>query len=409
MAKFYLPQIKKQLVPVLMILMALPAFSQWTAQNSGVNSDLKGVCCISENAVVVVGANGTILKTTDGGMNWNQKTPVNSSDLQKVQFANGLAGFAIGASGTLLKTTDAGETWTAMDTGETADFYGLSVLDETTFYISGDNGTIKKSADGGSTFTALQAGLTESVDSVQFLNAYMGYAESGGILYKTADGGSSWTQVANPGIDSFFFLDENTGFLNAAGSGFFKTSDGGTTLESLGSSALFFTRLFSLNEHAVWGVENIETLCGCATHCVVKGEMTNTNYEDVKNCGLGGGDGIAFSDIHFANDTTGFIVGTGGAIYKNSTGVMLGQTSLTKDSVAVYPNPASANLTVSVPDQSGAAFSIEITDVSGKRIFSGDYHHRQTATINVQSFSKGMYLLTVTGSGAKHMEKIVVN
>jgi len=34
---------------------------------------LKDVCCITEDFVVIVGNEGNILKTLDGGINWQQK------------------------------------------------------------------------------------------------------------------------------------------------------------------------------------------------------------------------------------------------------------------------------------------------------------------------------------------------
>ncbi len=51
----------------LFLWFVIPIQAQWTQQNSGTTENLNDVYCISADTVVVVGNNGIILRTTDGG------------------------------------------------------------------------------------------------------------------------------------------------------------------------------------------------------------------------------------------------------------------------------------------------------------------------------------------------------
>jgi hypothetical protein len=59
-----------------------------------------------------------------------------------VQFANPTHGWAVGANGTILLTTDGGATWQKRDSGVTAVLYGMHFADPTHGWAVGANGTI---------------------------------------------------------------------------------------------------------------------------------------------------------------------------------------------------------------------------------------------------------------------------
>ena len=56
----------------------------------------------------VVGWNGTILVTTDGGTNWTSEVSGTSHCLNSVFFTDALTGYDVGDSGIILKTTNGG-------------------------------------------------------------------------------------------------------------------------------------------------------------------------------------------------------------------------------------------------------------------------------------------------------------
>lgn len=75
-------------------------------------------------------------------------------------------------------------------------------------------------------------------DDIYFVNADTGWAVNGdGKIYKTADGGNSWTLQFNVGhyFRSVEFLNADTGFAGTLDHSFFKTIDGGNTWIDIGS------------------------------------------------------------------------------------------------------------------------------------------------------------------------------
>jgi photosystem II stability/assembly factor-like uncharacterized protein len=90
---------------------------EWQPQQSGVSARLRGVSAVSDRAAWVSGANGTILRTTDGGVTW-QRRPVagaESLDFRDVDAISEVVAYALsigpGGASRIYKTTDGGDRW----------------------------------------------------------------------------------------------------------------------------------------------------------------------------------------------------------------------------------------------------------------------------------------------------------
>ena len=73
--------------------------------------------------------------------------------------------------------------------------------------------------------------------------------------------------------------------------------------------------------------------------------------------------------------------------------------------IKVYPNPTSEMLYVSHPELN--SFSIQITDLNGKQIYSGNIDKDQP--LNVSNYTQGIYLVTISNKEAnkKNTYKII--
>ena len=101
----------------------------WFQQTSGTTDSLTGVSFIDANNGWVVGFNGTILKTTDGGANWiSQESGIND-DLYRVSFTDANNGTAVGDSGIILSTINGGVNWVSQLSGTTNELLGVSFTD----------------------------------------------------------------------------------------------------------------------------------------------------------------------------------------------------------------------------------------------------------------------------------------
>jgi photosystem II stability/assembly factor-like uncharacterized protein len=100
---------------------------QWVWQNPlPQGNTLQDFSFIDTNNGFAVGAIGTILRTTDGGNNWNILASGTNDDLYSVAFTDSNTGTAVGNFGAILRTTDAGNHWTIQRDGMADVLFGVS-------------------------------------------------------------------------------------------------------------------------------------------------------------------------------------------------------------------------------------------------------------------------------------------
>ena len=108
---------------------------QWVWQNPlPQGNTLQDFSFVDTNNGFAVGARGTILKTTDGGNNWELITGETEDDLYGVSFINPNIGTVVGNFGAILRTTDAGSHWAIQRDGMSDVLFGVSFTDANTWY-----------------------------------------------------------------------------------------------------------------------------------------------------------------------------------------------------------------------------------------------------------------------------------
>ncbi|MGH9768975.1 MAG: YCF48-related protein [Blastocatellia bacterium] len=107
----------------------------------------------------VVGNNGTILKTTNGGDAWTAQTSGTAANLRDVYFVDANHGWAVGDSGVILTTSDGGATWSPEQSGVAANLRGVFFANANTGFAVGDGGVILKRgvASGPTAVTSVSA------------------------------------------------------------------------------------------------------------------------------------------------------------------------------------------------------------------------------------------------------------
>ena len=121
---------------VLILLFAGSASAQWTVEYKQDKIDhFYGIVFPSASVGYIVGASGSIMKTTDGGSTWvDQVSPVPDSFFD-VFFKSETEGWAVGAGGAIVYTTDGGANWIEHSQSKV-----LSTTDINTIYFVGNNG-----------------------------------------------------------------------------------------------------------------------------------------------------------------------------------------------------------------------------------------------------------------------------
>ena len=175
--------------------------------------------------------------------------------IQELQFVDATHGFAVqdttGTTDALLSTAD-GKTW--MPSGTVPEHrYALWFTGPTTGFVADPNKRVLKTVDGGKKWQpvfdcrikAEIGGLTREADcyvyGLHFPTATTGFAlggplpeDAGNVLARTDDGGTTWNAwVILPGVSaqesSLRFLDANNGVLRGKDGRLYRTADGGKT------------------------------------------------------------------------------------------------------------------------------------------------------------------------------------
>ena len=94
----------------------------------------------------MVGLDGEILATQDGGAHWVKQPTSVANPLYGVSFTDKSHGLAVGATdtvaGIVLRTSDGGATWTWEDSRHSGDLDGVSFLDARHAWAVGLRGAI---------------------------------------------------------------------------------------------------------------------------------------------------------------------------------------------------------------------------------------------------------------------------
>lgn len=126
------------------------AQSGWFWQNPlPQGNNLYDLHMFKTNTLVLVGDAGTIMKSTNGGTNWDFQTSGTTFHLNYVYFANSTDGWIAGDYGTLLKTTDGGTNWNTLLNPTGNHLYFVHFIDMSTGWAIGNSGIIIKTTNGG--------------------------------------------------------------------------------------------------------------------------------------------------------------------------------------------------------------------------------------------------------------------
>jgi len=146
---------KNSIVTLLLLFLIIGSvFGQnsWKWQNPlPQGNDLLDVFVFDQNNAIAVGAKGSILKTNDGGNNWNFQSNAGGTAniLQSVYFYNEMLGWAVGTNGSIIKTSDGGANWVSQTSSATSELEAVFFVDADTGWAVGWSGMILKTTDGG--------------------------------------------------------------------------------------------------------------------------------------------------------------------------------------------------------------------------------------------------------------------
>jgi photosystem II stability/assembly factor-like uncharacterized protein len=295
------------------------AGASWTVAQpgQGVGFLTWDICFVNESTGFIAGQGGIVMRTDDGGATWRNLNNGNGDELNSIRFGhNGLMltssrmyinrsidggnfwqtnrvknlglvfghdedirdmdfdpisgfGVAAGFGGTIFRTLDFGVTWQSVGypaISEGVYFYSVKVVDSQTAYAGAQDfdfshtKSLYKTTDGGQTWTMILPTGLRFID-IDFVDPQHGMMLNlGKNVYRTSDGGQTWQTGTLPlDVTSNIALDmvsQNVAY-ECGWDGFIaKTTNGGATWSLLptGTSTAKFMDIQAVSEAEVWAL-----------------------------------------------------------------------------------------------------------------------------------------------------------
>lgn len=256
---------------VLLVAIAVAAQAaspKWEAQASGVTTRLRGISAVSARVAWASGANGTLLRTADGGKTWTKlATPAGAEklDFRDIDAVSDSVAYALsigsGETSRIYKTRDSGATWDLQfankDPKVFLDAMAFSDANHGVAFSDSVDGqfVILTTANGGTSWDRVpvdrlppalegEGAFAASGTNVAVLGTSIWIGTTKSRVLRSTDGGKSWSVVQTPiaigeatGIFSIAFKDAKNGVVvggdytkeSQAGDNAAFTTDGGVT------------------------------------------------------------------------------------------------------------------------------------------------------------------------------------
>jgi photosystem II stability/assembly factor-like uncharacterized protein len=299
----------------------------WELFDSGVTQDINSIFFICLNRGTMVGDEGVILRTGDGGATWAIQDSGVTENLYDVFYFGYSITVAFGASGTILYTNNSGMNWTIIQTGMMGTYYGGQMMTDTVGVAVGVNAIFQpfftKTNDGWQTWESTSFYIEHDevsyegwLSDVYFMNESVGFATAvvdapaGGAIVRTTDGGNNWETVYFSDTELFDidFTYEGIGYAVGSQGVILQTLDGGDTWNNVESGVN--DTLQSID----FSTETKGTAVGN------NGVIIRTENEGASWTQQTSGTTLNLLGVQFISDRIGFIVGENGLLLRTTTG-----------------------------------------------------------------------------------------
>ncbi|MBE2218058.1 MAG: T9SS type A sorting domain-containing protein [Ignavibacteria bacterium] len=399
----------KKITLILIMMICAGTYSDWELTTSATSNDLLHVLFVNSNTGYACGDIGTIIRTTNGGINWTALVSGTNEVLTSmaVNPANINVVYAAGFSGVLLKTTNAGNNWVLQTAG--GSYNAIVFKDANTGVAAGLGGIMYRTTNGGNNWVSLDPGIGSVTISTLYIGGgvLFGGCASGKII-KSTNNGLNWTNYQTPSSFSFYsiyFPNDVTGYAVDNTGKVFKSSNSGVNWSQI---SVHSGTKFTITRN---GIDLF--MCG------VQGKILKSTNNGVNWITQNTGTSIDFYAMQFVNAYVGFAVGEGGAIYRTSNGgEPIGINTVSSEVPADfslsqnYPNPfnPATNLEFSVP---AAEFvNITVYDALGKQVSIVVNEHLQAgkykADFDGSNLNSGIYFYTLKAGPFTETKKMIL-
>lgn len=294
----------------------------WLPQESNTSQNLNAVTSVNGKTAWIAGDGGTLLATIDGGKTWNKQTTNTSATINSVFFANATTGWFVANGGIIKKTTDGGSTWVSQNSTTSYNLYSVLFAegtDQIGWATGGNdmgNSVILKTTNGGTNWNPQTSPVGGKVSSLTMMNKDYLWAQAGGTVIWTANGGANWFSVSGNGLGwgivSVRAANWNSIWAIGQNSGVYHSTDAGNNWTFTGTNGCGFPTgsLTSANLENAW----VAGSCGQILRTLDGGQTWDNQLipNDYNN--------TTFRAIYFTNPNSGWAVGDNGTILATYNG-----------------------------------------------------------------------------------------
>lgn len=159
---------------------------------------LNDICFVDAQTGWIVGEEGNVFHTSDGGATWKKQTSGVGDDLFSVYFKDSREGWITGLNGLLLHTVDSGTTWTKQECPGAESLFGIVVSGDRGYAV-GNAASMIATSDGGKSWQNFDpAGITlySWFRRVAALNGKFVVVGGLGTVLMTDTTGQNWLQIS---------------------------------------------------------------------------------------------------------------------------------------------------------------------------------------------------------------------
>jgi photosystem II stability/assembly factor-like uncharacterized protein len=386
----------------------------WTFADTGVNISANWITFTDFNNGVVVGQDGLILKTTNGGTTWDHvANGLTFDSFYGVEMVEGGRIWMVGDLGALLHSSNGGANWVQQTTNTTNSLMSASFVDQNNGWTVGDLGLLIRTTNGGATWAQLPTGVQEILFGVKFKSLTTGWIVGDyGIIRRTNDGGTTWSpQTSNTSATLFSvdFLDYNIGFCAGSNGTILKTTNGGGTWIVLptGTQRTLYV-VGGATLASLWAVGD----SGTVLHSTNGGTSWSSVFALT---------GFDLFGLKVVSDSVAWISGDNGTILSvgrdhiTAIGERNEDEHFTPEGFHLhqnYPNPANPTATIRYSLEQSGHVRLEIFDLLGKQAGVLVDQDEAPGTYAVQmdghSLASGVYFYRLTLNGRSAAKKCLI-
>ncbi|MBN8570618.1 MAG: T9SS type A sorting domain-containing protein [Ignavibacteria bacterium] len=387
---------EKIILILFLFLVYSESSSQWINQYNSPGTDFYDIEFINNKTGWVCGTGGTILKTTNAGINWIvQNSNVPGKNLRKIDAVNENVLYCVGTVGTIVKTTNGGDNWSVIENGTTGSnsYRAVYFINELTGWISAFQMTMKKTTNGGQSFIAQILNMTPY--EIYFKDSLNGIGCSDvATIARTTNGGDLWTidQInsvsnGNGDFNSMSFINNFTGYIAAGNRLVYRTTNFGANWDSI--SYVYN----SLEPRCIKFINDSVGYCaGSGGEIFITRDRGLTWTRQTNQIGGYIYDINGFKDSLWVCASIGKIASTsnGGVYIQN----ILSEVPSSFDLHQNYPNPFNGQTNIEFEIKNKDEYNFTVFDIMGREVYSEKKflsEGRYIINLELDNFSTGVY------------------